>query len=250
MTMDEKIFMKIISDDLSELSYNYVNFNSYSQKIKSAAMIDGGLKTLSVRFRTNIINYVDDIKNLVSKFAIKNNLTDKTFKEQMELMIEAVEKFKSEISIDQETYENIDKKVQVSYTANVNRYNRPISIPIYEIVNGFRKLIKSCNHNINFINTVYNVRPDPRFGDTSIKRLVTSEMSETYEYNPEFNWRDIDNMEKEMAEKNVELFSTENGKLVTKKIRAFKADVISTMNKYFGQSTVFSEFNIPDLVLL
>lgn len=251
MTMDEKIFMKIISDDLNELCFNYVNFNSYSQKIKSSAMIDGGLKTLSVRFRSNIINYVDDIKNLVSKFAIKKNLTNKTFKEQLELMIDAVEKFKSEISIDQESYENIDKKVQISYTANVNRYNRPVSIPIYEIVNGFRKLIKSCNHNINFINTAYNVRPDPRFGDTSTKRLFTSEMSENYyEYNPEFNWRDIDNMEKEMAEKNVEMFSPENGKLVAKKMRAFKADVISTMNKYFGQSTVFSEFNIPDLVLL
>ena len=249
MTMDEKIFMKIISDDLNELSYNYINFNSYSQKIKSSAMIDGGLKTLSVRFRSNIVNYVDDLKNLVSKFAIKKNITDKTFKEQFELMIDAVEKFKSELTIELDTCENLDKKLPVSYNVNLNRYNRPLSNPIYEIANGFRKLIKTCDHNINFVNTAYNVRPDPRFGDTSTKRLFTSEMNDNYEYNPEFNWRDIDNLEKDMSEKNIDMFSPENGKLITKKIRAFKADVISTMNKYFGQSTVFSAFNISELVL-
>ena len=245
--MDEKIFMKIVSDEYDSICHGYINFFTYCQKIKSSAMIDGGLKNLSVRIRANFVNYVDDLKALVSKFAERKGLTNKTFKEQMEALSNAVEAFRTELALDHDLIKS--DKVQITHNANVCKFNRPLNNPIYEIAQGFRKLIKTCDHNINFINTTYNMRPDPRYGETTAKRIVKSEFSDNYEYNPEFNWQDLDNLEADLSAKKIDLFSPEDGKLVTKKRRAFKADMISAMNKYFGSSTIFAEFNIPDLVM-
>lgn len=247
MNMDEKIFMKIVSDEYDSICHGYINFFTYCQKIKSSAMIDGGLKNLSVRIRANFVNYVDDLKALVAKFAERKGLTNKTFKEQMEALSNAVEAFKTELALDNDLIKS--DKVQITHNANVCKFNRALNNPIYEIAQGFRKLIKTCDHNINFINTTYNMRPDPRYGETTAKRIVKSEFSDNYEYNPEFNWQDLDNLEADLSTKKIDLFSPEYGKLITKKLRAFKADMISAMNKYFGSSTIFAEFNIPDLVM-
>lgn len=248
MNMDEKIFMKIVSDEYGSICHGYINFFTYCQKIKSSAMLEGGLKNLSVRIRTNFANYVDDLKSLVAKFAEKKGLTNKTFKEQLEALINAVEEFETELALSHDVVKS--DNVQVTHNVNICRYNRPLNNPIYEIAQGFRKLIKTCDHNINFINTTYNMRPDPRYGETTTKRIVKSEFADNYEYNSEFNWQNLENLEADLSAKKIDMFSPEYGKLITKKLRAFKADMISAMNKYFGTSTVFAEFNIPELVLL
>lgn len=249
--IDEKIFMKTIYDELSCLN-NTIGFGNYAQKIKSAAMVNGELKNLSVRLKNAIVNYVEDFKKVVNRYANHKKITNKSFKEQVCTMYEDIESFCKEL--DSEAINGYNKlgtkvnNIEMSVQKCVYIYTY---LPITDIANGFNKLIKSCDHNMNFITSAFGIRPDSRYGDTTIKRLLTQEAIDNYEsYSSELNWHNIDECEKKIsAENKVDLFSPENGKLVVKKIRAFKADVISLMHKYFGPQSVFAEFNIPELVL-
>ena len=57
-----------------------------------------------------------------------------------------------------------------------------------------------------------------------------------------------DNVEKELNTKKIDPYSPEYGKLIIKRLNSFKADVISAFNKYFGKNSVFSEFNLSDMI--
>lgn len=252
MDLDEKIFMKTIYDEMGCLC----NFPIYqiNNRIRSAAMADGGLKNLSVGMKINLSNYVEDLKSAVSRYANRKGITDKSFKDQLMLMMNDVKTFVDEAGLSSiSTFEkrgikptgvvNVESK---SYLTNAEAGTAPIS----DIVDGFRRIIKTCDHNITFINTTYNLRPDPRYGETSISRIMSEQGRDgVYFTTKDFDWNNIEEMEKQFKEKGVELFSPEYGKLITKRLRAFKAEIISSMNKYFGPQSVFAEFKIPELVL-
>ena len=252
MDLDEKIFMKTIYDEMGNLS----NFPIYpiNNRIRSAAMADGGLKNLSVGMKVNLSNYIEDLRSTVNRYANHKGITNKSFKEQLVSMMNDVKVFVDEVGLSPiSTFEkrgikptgviNVESK---NYLTNVEAGTAPIS----DIVAGFRRIIKTCDHNITFINTTYNLRPDPRYGETSISRIMSDQGRDGVLYSTkDFDWNNIEEMEKTFKSKGVELFSPEYGKLITKRLRAFKAEIISSMNKYFGPQSSFAEFKIPELVL-
>ena len=253
MNLDEKIFMKTIYDEIGHFSC----FPIYpvTNKVRSAAMVDGGLKNLSVQMKTIFVNYTEDLKSAVARYAKHKEITNKSFKEQLILMFDDVRRF-----IEETGFESIPKfeKRGVKPTGIVHIENKSFmnntesgTSPISDIVDALRRAIKTCDHNITFINATYNLRPDPRYCETSVQRVMEMNGPDNvyYSINNEFDWNNIGEMEKRFKEKGVELFSPEYRKLITKRLRAFKAEIISNMNKYFGAQSVFAEFNIPDLVL-
>ena len=252
MDLDEKIFMKTIYDEIGH--FGYFPIYPVTNRIRSAAMVDGGLKNLSVQMKTIFANYTEDLKSAVARYAKHKGTTDKSFKEQLISMFNDTRQF-----IEETGFEAIPKfeKRGVKPTGIVHIENKSFmnntesgTSPISDIVVALRSAIKTCDHNITFINTTYNLRPDPRYGETSIQRVMETNGSDNVYYTiKEFDWNNIGEMEKRFKEKGVELFSPEYGKLITKRLRAFKAEIISNMNKYFGSQSVFAEFNIPDLVL-
>lgn len=252
MDLDEKIFMKTIYDEIGSLH----NFPVYqiNNRIRGAAMVDGGLKNLSVGMKINLSNYVEDLKSAVNRYANHKKITDKSFKEQLMSMMNDVKTFIDEVGLNPiSTFEKRGIKPTAIVNVEYKPYTTNIEVgtaPISNIVDGFKRLIKTCDHNITFINTTYNLRPDPRYGETSISRIMSEQGRDgVFCITKEFDWNNIEEMEKTFKSKGVELFSPEYGKLITKRLRAFKAEVISSMNKYFGSQSVFAEFKIPELTL-
>jgi hypothetical protein len=92
-----------------------------------------------------------------------------------------------------------------------------------------------------------NEQKDHRFGDIEIKEILEDSH---HVLDDSLGEKSIfDRIEKELP-KNTDIYSQEFGKNICKKIRAFKAMTISTLNKYFGKNSKLADLGIVDIALM
>ena len=116
------------------------------------------------------------------------------------------------------------------------------------ILRNIKTFIKKCDDIINFIQYTYRLeaQKDERFEKISLKAML-----DIYSGTNSASWTEDIMPTEENGKTYVEndKLSPEYGKLVCKRIRAMKADVLSAANKYFGKNSKLSSFNLMDIVL-
>ena len=243
--------MKIIHDEFNDLcALN--NFNSlvFGSKVRNCAIRNSGLKNLSVIMRTSIQSIAEDFTKLIDKFSQYYEIKDDVpISVKYEKMIDKIDEFRSEV--DYASVPN-DPKVQktcdIAYSKRYDGFSNVVS----NLARTIRSILRNIDSTISFVNASYGIenKNDPRYSATTTKELSTARFSvpEQY-YDHNLNWWEIDKIEQGLKDKGTDIFAPEYGKVICKKLRAFKNDVISTVNKYLGKGSIFEDFNMIDLVL-
>ena len=221
MTMEDKIFIKQCLDEYNYHAYNSIIPFTVIRRIPGAAMKGDELKELSVVTRSSLMNSSSDIYKLFN--AYKN-------------------KFKPNASI-----KEIAEEMYKEYIKTFNPENtRNVPDPFSKVISSVNSALRTINNQVEFIRTSYKIADsnDERFNKATVKSILKEDSFSSYDS----SWSEIDTIEARLKTKKVDPYSPEYGKLIIKRLNSFKADIISTFNKYYGKNSVFAEFNLSDMI--
>ena len=221
MSMEDKIFIKQCLDEYNYHAYNNIIPYSIIRRISSAAMKGDELKELSVIMRSSLMNSSSDLYKLFN--AYKN-------------------KFKPNASI-----KEIAEEISKEHLKTISReFSYDVPDPFSKAISSLNSALRAINNQIEFIRVSYKVADsnDERFNKATVKSILKEDATSSYNS----SWSEIEKIEEELNAKKVDPYSPEYGKLIIKRLNSFKADIISAFNKYFGKNSVFSEFNLSDMI--
>ena len=232
MDFADKFFLKNLFEDLKYSNNNTIVGRDLSAKIKKAAYSNNGIKEICSLMRYGISTTANDVYDCISKYAQfrKIDIESKPLVEIYGMMIEEFrEMFLCEYDKD--------------YVGSLLGTMR-----IDGILRNVKTFIRKCDDIINFIQYTYRLeaQKDERFEKISLKAML-----DIYSGTNSASWTEDIMPTEENGKSYVEndKLSPEYGKLVCKRIRAMKADVLSAANKYFGKNSKLASFNLMDIVL-
>lgn len=226
-TFDQQMIIKAISDDIryEVASVGY----AYRRKIRPAAYAEKAMENLATSFKFQIANNAKVLNDCIENY--KNTFK---FEGDAKSVIEA---------LDNDIRELIGKN-ELGY----NISGTPIAC-ISSFASGIRDILRECDKIVEFTQMAYRTteQKDHRFGDIEIKEILEDSH---HVLDDSLGEKTIfDRIEKELP-KNTDIYSQEFGKNICKKIRAFKAMTISTLNKYFGKNSKLADLGIVDIALM
>ena len=227
-TFDQQMVLKAIGDDIR---YEVPSIGyTYRKKIRPAAYAEKAMENLATSLKFEIANVAKVLNDCIENY--KNTFK---FEGGAKSTIEAI------------TSDIRDMMGEDAY----KNYISTTPIPsISSFATNIRDILKECDKIVEFTQMAYRTaeQKDHRFGDIDIKEILEdSHHVLSTEY---YNEKSIfDNIEKELP-KGTDIYSQEFGKNICKKVRAFKAMTISTLNKYFGKNSKLADLGIVDIALM
>ena len=215
-SFENEFYLKNLYDDLCYYDNAY-SIRTLSTKIKRAAYTDEGIKELCSIVRFLISHTASEFYETLVKYAEYKN-----------------------IDINTTTPYNLYFKLleDISTTCNKDGNNPKFSnfierTSISCLIETIKSFIRRCNETIEFIQFSYRIdgQTDERFSKMSLQKMLES-------LSP-YGDKDVTN----------DKLSPEYGKVVCKRLRAMKADVLSATNKYLGANSKFKEFKVMDIVI-
>ena len=228
-TFDQQMVLKAIGDDIR---YEIPSFGyTYRRKIRPAAYAEKAMENLATSLKFEIANAAKVINESIENY--KN-----TFKFEGDAK-STIEAMSSDIRdmLGEDVYKNC-----ISTT--------PIP-SISSFATNIRDILRECDKIVEFTQMAYRTaeQKDHRFGDIDIKEILEDShhvLSTDWCVNEKSIF---DKIEKELP-KGTDIYSQEFGKNICKKVRAFKAMTISTLNKYFGKNSKLADLGIVDIALM
>jgi hypothetical protein len=219
-TFEEKVFLKHASDEFFNLSRKMFISNTLSRRIRTAVYADTGLRELATNIRYEISNIATDILNLINNYKKFYNISDASNKDVYEKLSKAVKEFR------------IEMKLEHSIDEETGPFNAVVTI--------CKDLIKTCDRINDFNNLAYKIESseETKFNTATAESIIKENMQLHSFCN------ELEKIEAEMKTKNISVYSPEYGKIISKRLKALKGEVLSIVNKYFGQSSRLGEFNI------
>ena len=226
-TFDQQMIIKAIADDIryEVASVGY----TYRRKIRPAAYAEKAMENLATSF----------------KFQIANNA---------KVLTECIENYKNAFKFEgdaKSVIEALDNDIRQLFGKEELGYNiagAPIAC-VSAFASSIRDILRECDKIVEFTQMAYRTteQKDHRFGDIEIKEIL--EDSHHVLDNSFCEKTIFERIEKELP-KNTDIYSQEFGKNICKKVRAFKAMIISTVNKYFGKNSKLADLGIVDIALM
>ena len=246
MDFNEIIFLKSMSDDWCNCC---INLYPIARSVKSAAFVDNGkLKALSVSMHVELERGSRELGELLDKFTNKFNASGNT-KEKLEALNKKLNDFIDDLYLERmsknpEYNKVFEKPRRSSYGEHFDNYR-----PVFSVINNVKHILKSCDSSIAYVNSISKVDSvnDTRYDKTSSQNVLSNmKLVESQPYDEVF---DYDEIEKYASDNKIKMGTPEYYKLIVKRIRAYKQDTISTVNKYFGKNSRFADLNIMDAIL-
>lgn len=232
MDFADKFFLKNLYEDVKFSYNNTIAGRDLSAKIKKAAYSNNGIKEICSLMRYGISTTANDIYDCISKYAQFRKI-DIESKPLVEIYGMMIEEFREMLLCE------YDKDYVGSLLGTMK---------IDGILRNIKTFIRKCDDIINFIQYTYRLeaQKDERFEKISLKAML-----DIYSGTNSAIWTEDIMPTEENGKSYVEndKLSPEYGKLVCKRIRAMKADVLSATNKYFGKNSKLASFNLMDIVL-
>jgi len=225
-SFENEFFLKNIYDDLCYYNNAY-SMRVLSSKIKRAAYSNEGIKELCSIVRFLISHTTSEFYETLVKYAEYKN-----------------------VDINTTTPYNLYFKLieDISVTCNKDGTNPRFSnfierTSISCLIETIKSFIRRCNETIEFIQFSYRIdgQTDERFSKMSLQKMLESLDS--------YGSFDLDEVKEKDKIVTTDKLSPEYGKVVCKRLRAMKADVLSATNKYLGPNSKFKEFKIMDIVI-
>lgn len=250
MDFNEIIFLKSLDDDWNNCSINLIPF---ARSVKSAAFVDGGkLKALSVSMHIELERGSRELSELLEKFCNRYNVpSTKSTSEKFKAVTDKLKEFTDVVMVDRMStnpeYSKLCDKPRRSTWGEFDGTYRPI----FNLINSAKSVLRACDSSIAFVNSMYKVDTvkDTRYDETTSQKALGNLKNVTdgwSGYCENFNY---DEIEKYAADNKIDMGTPEYNKLIVKRLRAFKQDTISTLNKYFGKNSRFADLNIMDAIL-
>ena len=248
MDFNELMFLKIIYDDWNNSN---VNLWPICRNIRTSAFIDGGkLKALSVNMHVELERGARELGEVIDRFYNRYDVSNsKSNSEKFDEILKKIHDYEDYVNLQRvsespELAKTFDKARRSSYEHTVD-YR-----PIVSLINSVKSVIKAIDSSISFTNAVYKVDyvKDTRYDETSSQKVLKDLKSSQDMYDYDFSYK-YDEIEKYAKDNNIDMGTPEYSKLIVKRLRAFKQDLISTVNKYYGKNSRFADLNIMDLVL-
>ncbi len=248
MDFNERMFLKTTGDDYNASGARLM---AISRSIRNVAFIDNGsLKTLSVNMHLELERSSKELGEVIDKFTARYKIDEKL---PTEKKLDFIHNKLTELyeQIELENYnstpnlnKNFEKSRRPTWFGTGNKYG-----PIAFTISSIKHVIQACDSSIAFVNATYKVDvvKDTRYDESNSSKVLKefNHRSDDFCFN-EFNY---DELEKVAKENKIDIGSQEYAKLVIKKLRAFKQDLISTVNKYYGKNSRFADLNLLDLCL-
>jgi len=234
MDFADKFFLKNLYEDVK---YSYGKSmtmcgRDLSAKIKKAAYTNNGIKEICSLMRYEISTTANELYDCIIKYAQFRKI-DIESKPLVEIYGMMIDEFREMFSCE------YDKEYVYSLLDNMT---------IDTMLRNIKSFIRKCDDIINFIQYTYRLeaQKDERFEKISLKAML-----DIYSGTNSSVWTEDIMPTEENGKSYVEndKLSPEYGKLVCKRIRAMKADVLSAANKYFGKNSKLASFNLMDIVL-
>lgn len=226
-TFDQQMIIKAIADDIR---YEVVSVGyTYRRKIRPAAYADKAMENLATSFKFQIANNAKVLNECIENY--KNTFK---FKGDAKSVIEALDNDIRELFGKEELGYNIS--------------GTPIAC-VSAFASSIRDILRECDKIVEFTQMAYRTteQKDHRFGDIEIKEILEDSH---HVLGDSLCERTIfERIENELP-KNTDIYSQEFGKNICKKVRAFKAMTISTLNKYFGKNSKLADLGIVDIALM
>ena len=223
-TFEQQMVIKTIADDIH---YEIANVGYiYKRKIRPAAYAEKAMENLATSLKFQLANNAKVINECIENY--KNTFK---FEGDTKSVIEA---------LDKDFRELIDDNYKLSCT--------PIGC-ISTFTSSVRDILKECDKIVEFTQMAYRTteQKDHRFGDIDIKEILKDSHNVL---SVDLSEKSIfDRIEEELP-KGTDIYSQEFGKNICKKVRAFKAMTISTLNKYFGKNSKLADLGIVDIALM
>ena len=176
------------------------------------------------------------------KFQLANNA---------KVINECIENYKNTFKFEgdaKSVIEALDKDFRELIDDNYKLSGTPIGC-ISTFTSSVRDILKECDKIVEFTQMAYRTteQKDHRFGDIDIKEILKDSHNVL---SVDLSEKSIfDRIEEELP-KGTDIYSQEFGKHICKKVRAFKAMTISTLNKYFGKNSKLADLGIVDIALM
>ena len=228
-TFEQQMVLKAIGDDIryeiSSIGY------TYRKKIRPAAYAEKAMENLATSLKFEIANDAKVINECIENY--KNAFK---FEGNAKSVIEAIERDIRDM-LGEDVYKNCISTTPIPCISN--------------FAANIRDILKECDKIVEFTQMAYRTveQKDHRFGDIDIKEILedSHHVLSADHYNNEKSI--FDTIEKELPE-GTDIYSQEFGKHICKKVRAFKAMTISTLNKYFGKNSKLADLGIVDIALM
>lgn len=226
-TFDQQMIIKAIVDDI-RYEVSSVGY-TYRRKIRPAAYAEKAMENLATSFKFQIANNAKVLNECIENY--KNTFK---FEGDAKSVIEA---------LDNDIRELIGKN-ELGYNVS----GTPIAC-VSAFASSIRDILRECDKIVEFTQMAYRTteQKDHRFGDIEIKEIL--EDSHHVLGDSFYEKTIFERIEKELP-KNTDIYSQEFGKNICKKVRAFKAMTISTLNKYFGKNSKLADLGIVDIALM
>lgn len=250
MEFNEIIFLKSLDDDWNSCS---VNLCPFARSVKSAAFVDGGkLKALSVNMHIELERGSRELSELLDKFCNRYNVSSsKSTSEKFKAITDKLKEFTDTLMVDRlSSSPEFSKLCDKPRRSNFGEYDGTYR-PIFNLIISAKSVIRACDSSIAFVNSMYKIDTvkDTRYDETTSQKALENLKTINSGYLMCTNGFDYDEIEKYAADNKIDMGTPEYNKLIVKRIRAFKQDTISTLNKYFGKNSRFADLNIMDAIL-
>jgi hypothetical protein len=226
-SFEEKMFLKNLANEFGATTNEMrCKTYSYSRRVRSAAY-SNRLREFVTQIRYDIKDCSANILQMINNYKSFYNEPDISNKEAFEKLIDKINKFRIEVLKYDNNYVNMDT-------------------PFDSVLTFAKNLIKTSDKIIEFDNLAHKVEEteDTKFNTTTAENIIKDAIGDDG-YTSKFD-SELQKIENEFKSKNVDMFSADYWKMCSKRLRAFKAEVYSIVNKYFGQSSKLGEFHLMD----
>lgn len=250
MDFNERMFLKTTGDDYNASGARLM---AIGRSIRNIAFIDNGsLKTLSVNMHLELERSSKELGEVIDKFTARYKIDEKLpTDKKLDFIHDKLTEMYEQVEL-----ENYNATPNLNKTFEKNR--RPMWIgaaggnkygPIEFTISSIKHVIQACDSSIAFVNATYKVDvvKDTRYDESNSSKVLKDCNNGSDDFY--INGINYDELEKVAKEHKIDIGSQEYAKLVIKKLRAFKQDLISTVNKYYGKNSRFADLNILDLCL-
>ena len=229
MNFEEAMFIKNIQSELNYLhGMNTIKYNT--RRLRALIYSGTGLREFVTCLKFAYSTFSKELGEIIDEFREYYEIPESENTKQVFIkMIEKINKMLHELY-------NDDASEKKYVACNV----------IDDIIELTKYFIKQCDRINEFTQLVYRVEAsdETKYNKTTANDIVKYES--TYVGSIDGDCKTLDEI---MKTTNVDRNSQEFGKIICKRCKMIKNEVISLVNKYFGKNSKYSDFNIIQKIL-
>ena len=232
MNFDEAMFIKNIKSDLNNIhGINDIKFNN--RRIRTLVYVHNGLREFVTCMKFAYSSCAKDLSEIIEKFRNFYNIPET--ESVKSIFIKIIDKIN-------------DYCIEMGWNPDGNNPNTYCKNNVFDnIIECTKSIIRQCDQINEFTQLAYRVdsTEETKYNKTTANQIVQYDAKVINS----FGTSDSEELDKVMNDPNLKTNSQDYGRIVCKRCKMLKNEIISITNKYFGKNSKFSEFDIMNNII-